>query len=149
MRIGELANDAGVGVETVRFYESKGLITQPLRPMDGGYRNYPAEMVHHIRFIRNAQQLGFSLKEVKELLALESGPDANCGDVRFRASAKLTEIEEKIAGLNRMKAALVTLIGVCPGNGPTRNCSILSEFKLNDQYPCSIQKGDRNGDEET
>lgn len=149
MRIGELANDAGVGVETVRFYETRGLITQPPRPADGGYRDYPVEMVHHIRFIRNAQQLGFSLREVKALMELEAGPEANCGDVRMRAREKLREIEDKIAGLNRMKAALVTLIDVCPGNGPTRNCSILSEFRLNDPYPCSTRKGDRNGDEET
>ena len=141
MRIGEIANSAGVGVETVRFYENKGLITQPLRPKDGSYRDYPAELVHHIRFIRNAQQLGFSLREIKELLSLESGPDAQCGDVRVRASAKLSEIEEKIAGLNRIKTALVTLIEVCPGSGPTRNCSILSEFRLSDQHNMPIQKG--------
>jgi MerR family mercuric resistance operon transcriptional regulator len=142
MWIGKLANGAGVGVETVRFYESKGLITQPPRPADGGYRDYPIEMVHHIRFIRNAQQLGFSLKEVKELLALESGSDTQCGDVRVRANAKLNEIEEKIAGLNRIKTALVALIEACPGKGSTRNCSILSEFRLNDQFHRPIRKGD-------
>ena len=149
MGIGELAEGAGVGVETVRFYESKGLITQPMRPKDGGYRDYPVEMVHHIRFIRNAQQLGFSLKEVNELLALESGPHAQCGDVRVRAESKLNEVEEKIASLNRIKAALVTLIDVCPGKGPTRDCSILSELRTNDRHHIPIRKGDQNGYKET
>ena len=66
MRIGEIAKNAGIGVETVRFYELKGLISQPLRPENGGYRDYPVDTVHRIRFIRSAQQLGFSLQEIND-----------------------------------------------------------------------------------
>lgn len=142
MRINEIAKGAGVGVETVRFYESKGLITQPMRPQNGGYRDYPIELAHRIRFIRSAQQLGFSLQEVKELLALESGPQTQCRDVQERAEIKLNEVEEKIANLTQIKTALETLIDACPGKGPTQNCSILNEFRAHNQLLTAVGKGE-------
>ncbi len=129
MRIGEIAASAGVGVETVRFYEAKGLISQPVRPAGGGYRDYPPEIAHRIGFIRSAQQLGFSLQEIEELLALESNPETQCLDVRARAEAKLREVKAKIEKLNEIKTALDALIAACPGKGPARACSILSEIK--------------------
>lgn len=132
MRIGEVAKSAGIGVETVRFYESKGLICQPLRPANGGYRDYPADTVHRIRFIRTAQQLGFSLQEIDELLRLESGPASQCLDVRRRAESKRREVMAKIENLTRIEAALDALIAACPGKGPARACSILSEIKSGD-----------------
>lgn len=125
MRISEVARDSGVGVETVRFYEQKGLVTQPPRPDTGGYRDYPADAVRRIRFIRSAQQLGFSLVEVAELLKLESGTASQCIDVRQRAEAKRHEVQMKIDNLERIREALDTLIDACPGKGPARTCSIL------------------------
>ena len=88
MRIGKLAEKAGVGVETVRFYERRGLIDQPLKPQSYGFRSYPKELVQRIRFIRHAQTLGFTLTEIEELLALRTDPATDCSDVRDRATAK-------------------------------------------------------------
>ena len=133
MRIGEIAKRAGVGVETVRFYESRGLIAQPPRPAGGGYRDYPDELVHRIQFVRGAQRLGFSLREIDELLVLESGPQPRCDNVREHAGRKLAEVEARIAGLERIRAALVALIDACPGKGPTRDCSILNELRSGDR----------------
>ena len=93
MRIGTAAKTAGVSVETVRFYERQGLIGQPSRPIDGGYRSYPSETVGRIRFIRQAQDLGFALKEIEELLSLRADPSTDCADVRARASMKLEDMK--------------------------------------------------------
>lgn len=125
MRIGEVASESGVGVETVRFYEQQGLVAQPPRPKTGGYRDYPADAVRRIRFIRSAQQLGFSLVEVAELLELASGTAAQCVDVRRRAEVKRHEVQTKIDNLERIRQALDTLIDACPGKGPARTCSII------------------------
>ena len=99
MTIGKAAGEAGVGIETIRFYERKGLIAQPARPGTGGYRSYPRETIERIRFIRQAQELGFSLREVEELLSLNANPRADCTDVRERARGKLEEVHQKIAHL--------------------------------------------------
>jgi len=125
MRIGEVARKSAVGVETIRFYEQKGLITQPRRPNSGGYRDYPADAVRRVGFIRRAQQLGFSLAEVAELLDLEADSGAQCRDVRERAAIKRREVQCKIDELRKISKALDVLIAGCPGRGPARNCSIL------------------------
>ncbi len=126
MRIGTAAKRAGVGVEAVRFYERQGLIRQPPRPIDGGFRSYPLETVDRIRFIRQAQDLGFSLKEIDELLSLRADPLTDCADVRARASAKLEDVKMKIARLAAIQSALRDLISACPGGGAeARYCSIL------------------------
>ena len=127
MRISDAAKAAGVGVETIRFYERKGLVEQPRRPaLGGGFRSYSQETVERIRFIRQAQEIGFSLKEIKELLSLRVDPDADCGEVRVHARAKLDEVNRKIASLTEMKAALEDLIEACPGQGAALGeCSIL------------------------
>ncbi len=130
MRIGTAAKWVGVGVETIRFYERQGLINQPPRPSTCGFRSYPSDTVDRIRFIRQAQDLGFSLKEIDELLSLRADPSADCADVRARASAKLEDVNEKIARLNAIQAALQDLIGACPGRGPAaRCCSILEALE--------------------
>jgi len=129
MKISQIAKSAGVGVETVRFYERKKLIEQPLKPANGGFRAYPSEVVSQIRFIRRAQNLGFSLKEVKDLMSLRIDPRADCGDVRLRAQAKRQEVIEKIEQLQRVRDALDTVINACPGRGSTRSCSILGELE--------------------
>lgn len=132
MRIGEVARQAGVSVETVRFYETRGLIDQPPKPVSGGFREYSSREVQRILFARNAQRLGFSLREIVELLTLETGLSARCIDVRERASDKLGEVESKIETLVKMKGALEALIDSCPGRGPARTCSILEAINSGD-----------------
>ncbi len=125
MTIGRAARQAGVGVETIRFYERKGLIEQPLRPLDASFRVYPAETVRRIRFIREAQEIGFSLREIDELLSLRADPSAGSSDVRARSIAKRDEVERKIAHLQKIHGALEELISACPGEGALRQCSIM------------------------
>lgn len=128
MRIGELARTANVGVETVRFYERRGLIAQPLRPADGGFRTYPAEAASRIRFIRQAQELGFSLTEIEELLSLRANPNTDCADVRRRAEQKRDDVDEKIAKLKRIRDTLTEVIKACPGQGGIEICSIMESL---------------------
>ena len=125
MKIGSLARRAGVGVETIRFYERKRLIEQPPKPNEGGFRVYPNEAVQRIRFIRQAQGLGFSLKEIDELLSLRADPGADCADVQEQAVAKLGEVDFKIARLQEIRGALGALIEACPRRGPLGACSIM------------------------
>lgn len=103
MRIGELAKKAGVGVETVRFYEKKGLLDQPPRPADVGFRSCSTEAVSQIRFIRHGQDLGFTLLETGELLALKADPSFDCADVRKRAQGKRQEVELKLERLAKVR----------------------------------------------
>lgn len=149
MLISEAAKRAGVGIETIRFYERKGLIGKPLRPTAGGYRQYSVETIHHIRFIRSAQQLGFSLEEIRELQALESGSGAQCTDVRDRARLKLADVVTRIDSLTRIKSVLEQLIEACPGRGSARKCSILNEIKRGDLKFAAITEGERNGRHQT
>ena len=142
MRIGELAKQSGVGVETVRFYEQKGLVAQPPRPVAGGYREYPHDAVQRIRFVRSAQLLGFSLDEIAELLDLEAGPSAQCADIRERAEVKRLQVQAKIENLERIRAALDTLINACPGEGPARTCSILEAINSGDMRLRPMAKGE-------
>lgn len=130
MRIGTVAKRAGVGVETVRFYERQGLIDRPAKPANGGYRSYPPEIVDRIRLIRQAQSLGFSLKEIEELLSLKADPTADCADIRVRAQAKLREVNRKIDRLTAIQFALQNLLEACPGEGvAARFCSILEALE--------------------
>lgn len=128
MTIGGAAREAGVGVETIRFYERKGLIERPPKPAFGGYRLYAHTVARRVRFIRQAQELGFSLKEIAELLSLKADPKIDCGDVRDRASAKLGEVRHKIARLETIARALEGLVAACPGSGALNNCSIMEEL---------------------
>lgn len=125
MTIARAALAAGVGVETIRFYERRGLIKQPARPRSGGYRFYDDELVERIRFIRQAQELGFSLREIADLLSLKADPGADCGDVRARAVIKRTDVGRKIAQLQQIQSALDELIASCPGGGALRACTII------------------------
>jgi len=127
LTIGRLAKQAGVGVETIRFYEREGLIAQPDRRVSG-YRQYPREAVRRVRFIRHAKDLGFTLREIQELLDLRVDPRSTCADVRGRAKTKIADIEERITSLERMKGALERLACKCRGRGPTTDCPILEEL---------------------
>ncbi len=124
LKTGELAKRAGVNVETLRFYEREGLVPEPPRRVSG-YREYPAEVVRLIRFIKRAQELGFSLREVKELLALRVEPGTTCADVREKAQAKVSEVRQKVADLRAIERALKTLTASCSGDGPLSDCPIL------------------------
>ncbi len=124
LKTGELAKRAGVNVETLRFYEREGLIPEPPRRMSG-YREYPAESIQLIRFIKRAQELGFSLREVRELLALRVEAGTTCADVRQKASEKVSEVRQKIADLQAIERALGTLTATCSGEGPLTECPIL------------------------
>ncbi len=132
MTIGRAARNAGVGVETIRFYERKGLIDQPPKPLDAGFRVYPEETVARLRFIRKAQEIGFSLREIDELLSFRADPTADCADVRDQAAAKLAEVERKIARLEEIRGALDELIAACPGRGALRACSIMEALARRD-----------------
>src|SRR2546425_7922641 len=125
MKISELAAKAGVGVETVRFYERKGLVKRPQRARSG-FRDYGDEAEQRIRFIRGAQQLGFSLDEIEELLALRLDPRRSCSEVRAHAETKISDIDRKLATLKKMRGVLVDLTLRCPGEGPTSECPILA-----------------------
>ncbi len=129
LTISKAAGKAEVGVETIRFYERKGLIEQPLKPRDGGYRTYSNEVVKKIRFIRQAQELGFSLREIDELLALRADPGSDCADVRERASRKLEEVDRKVAQLEKIGSALKTVIASCPSRGGLDGCSIMEALE--------------------
>ena len=128
MTIGKLATKAGVGVETIRFYERRGLIPEPPR-RNSGYREYTEEMVSRINFIRRAKELGFTLKEIEDLLTLRVDPLTTCGDVKRRAEAKIRDIEEKTQMLERMKGALERLAAQCRGRGPVSECPILDALE--------------------
>jgi len=128
MTIGQMARSAGASVETIRFYEREGLLEHPARSASG-YRNYPPEAVARLRMIRQAKELGFSLNEIKELLALRVAPGKSCSDVRARAERKIADIDQRIAALKRMKAALARLAAACAGRGPTSECPILEALE--------------------
>jgi len=145
MTISKAARAAGVGVETIRFYERKGLIAQPPKPVASGFRDYPAATVQRIRFIRQAQEIGFSLREIDELLSLRADPRADCRDVRERATVKLAEVDRKIARLSRIRAALEELIAACPGRGALRACSILGSLTDSENNPGDGQPGGGRG----
>jgi MerR family mercuric resistance operon transcriptional regulator len=128
MTIGQMARSAGASVETIRFYEREGLLEHPARSASG-YRNYPPEAVARLRMIRQAKELGFSLNEIKELLALRVAPGKSCSDVRARTERKIADIDQRIAALKRMKAALARLAAACAGRGPTSECPILEALE--------------------
>ncbi len=126
LSIGQLAKQAGVGVETIRFYERKGLIAEPARRPSSGYRQYPVGAVRRIRFIRRAKELGFTLREIQELLDLEASPRSTCAEVRVKAEAKLVDVHQKIQDLQRIEHVLTSLAKSCRGSGPTEHCPILA-----------------------
>lgn len=138
MRIGEVAAQAGVNVETLRYYERRGLLGAPLR-LPSGYREYAAETVAVIRFVKRAQELGFTLDEVDELLKLRSDKEGRCADVRAAASTKIDDIDSKLRHLRAMKHALAVLVRSCAKEGAARHCPILEA--LDDTSVSEVRKG--------
>lgn len=127
LTIGRLARQAGVNLETVRYYERRGLLPRPPRSASG-YRLFPAEAARRLKFIRRAQELGFSLGEIRELLSLRASASAKSTDVRRRAEAKIADIDAKIRSLDSMKRTLRKLTNACEGCGPIAECPILESL---------------------
>jgi MerR family mercuric resistance operon transcriptional regulator len=129
LTIGKLAKCSDVGVETVRFYERKGLLRRPTKNLSG-FRHYDPSDARRIRFIKRAQDLGFTLKEVKELIDLNANSKATCSDVRGKAEEKLAEVESKIKDLKRMKQSLKDLAEACgDGKQAVAQCRVLDCFE--------------------
>ena len=130
LTIGAVARRAGLGVETVRYYEREGLVPEPKRS-EPGYRRFPPETVERLRFIAEGKRLGFSLKEIRELLALRvDSPSADgCDEVRRRAEIKLREVQERIAALRRIEDVLTGLMGSCRTRVATDPCPILNSLE--------------------
>ena len=124
LSIGQVARLSGVGVETVRFYEREGLLEEPPRRASG-YRQYSEQVVQRLHFIQRAKRLGFSLKEITELLLLRVDAQTSCDEVRQRTEAKLAEVERKLVELQRMRQALLQVHSLCIGPGPTSACPML------------------------
>ena len=120
----KLAKEGGVNVETIRYYERHGLLPKAPRT-PSGYRKFSGDYVIRLRFIRHAQELGFTLKEVKELLAIRVKPGSSCADVRRKTEGKVADVDEKIRHLQAIRQALIRMTATCTGRGPLTNCSIL------------------------
>lgn len=125
--IGKLARLSGFGVETIRYYERERLVREPPRRASG-YREYPEDTLIRLRFIRHAKELGFSLRDIKDLLELRVAPGATCASVRKRTEAKIADVRAKQRKLRQIEQALVKLAASCRGRGPTGNCPILDSL---------------------
>lgn len=126
MTIGRLAEAVGVNVETIRYYQRRGLIAEPMKP-PGGHRRYSHKAVEQIGFIRRAQQLGFSLDDAKHLLDLADKP--GCKEARIIAEKKYELVEVQIARLEKIRGELHGLIGQCRDNRNRKGCPLIEELK--------------------
>ena len=124
LTIGTVAKRAGVPIDTIRYYEREGLLPEPLRRASG-YRSYNESAIKRLRFIRRAKDLGFTLEEIRDLLALSSDRRGGVKAVRKRAEQRLADIEARIAELVRIRTGLQQLIEACPGHGKPEQCPIL------------------------
>lgn len=130
-KVGDVAKQAGVNLQTIHYYERRGLLPKPPRT-GSNYRAYPQDAVLRVRFVKRAQELGFTLKEIKELLSLRATPRTRCLDVRERAEAKVQDIHDKVRTLQAMRKALTKLIGECSSEGPVTQCPILEALDSED-----------------
>ncbi len=123
LTVSKLAREAGVGVETIRYYEKRGLIVRP--DQREGYRKYGAGDVARLKFIKSAQRLGFTLNEISDLIQLEQDQHAQCGDLHERAQAKIEMIDAKVAELQRMRQELTRVQCECPPDQPLAKCDLI------------------------
>ena len=128
MTIGEVAARARVNIQTVRYYERRGLLATPRRTA-AGYRQYPEDVVARIRFIKRAQELGFTLEEIAELLALRVRHGEACGEVSRRAKARIAVVRQKLRDLENLTRALEGLVEACRRRAPTAECPILEALE--------------------
>ena len=124
MQIGQLARQAGVAIDTVRYYERQGLLP-PAQRRESGYRIFEAGDVRRLRFINRAKTLGFSLQEISELLALSAAGDADVASIKAATLKKLADVERRMAELARVRDGLRQLVERCPGHGDAADCPIL------------------------
>jgi len=132
LTIGRLAREVGINVETVRFYERQGILPRPPRSASG-YRHFPADAKRRLKFIKRAQELGFSLREIRELLALRMSRRTTSAEIRKRTEAKIADIEGKIRSLDSMRKSLLKLVRSCGGCTPVSECPILESLDGEDQ----------------
>jgi MerR family copper efflux transcriptional regulator len=124
LTIGAVAKRVGVAIDTIRYYEREGLLPEPRRRASG-YRSYGEDAVAQLRFIRRAKELGFTLEEIRELLALSADRQRGVKAVKQRAEQRLAAIEQRIAELRRVRDGLAQLVASCPGHGKPEECPIL------------------------
>ena len=125
MRIGEIATNSGVNVQTLRYYERRGLIGKPRRT-ESGYRDYPAKTVSTVRSIKRAQSLGFTLEEIRELMGIRAARRNE--DVLILVQDKRAEIDAKLRDLRRMRRALDAVVEQCACGGDVSRCDVLAEL---------------------
>ncbi len=131
-RIGQIATKAGVNVDTLRYYERRGLVQAPKRS-DAGYRIYDGAALSRVRFIKRAQSLGFSLNEVMELLEFDGSDEATAGDVMAVAERKIEACTTQIQELERLRSLLTAIVDECPGDeSPSADCPILKFLQTNE-----------------
>ncbi|MFV0443462.1 MAG: heavy metal-responsive transcriptional regulator [Planctomycetaceae bacterium] len=123
LKIGEVARQADVGIDTIRYYERQGLLAEPER-RPSGYRQYDESVVARLRFIRHTKELGFTLNEIKELLALWFNRQTRCEHVRGLAEKKIHNIEEKVRRLNKMKQSLKQIVRQCVDRNQVDQCPL-------------------------
>jgi len=129
LQTGELAKRTGVNVESLRFYERQGLLPEPPR-RPSGYRRYPSSAVARVRFIKRAQELGFALAEIRELLVIGTDPAGTCGEVKAHVEAKIKAVRQKISDLQHIERALHDLAERCPIRAASDQCPILKSLEL-------------------
>ncbi len=132
LTIGAVAKRVGVAIDTIRYYEREGLLPEPLRRASG-YRSYGEGTIAQLRFIRRAKQLGFTLEEIRELLALSADRQRGVKAVKQRAQERLAALEQRIVELQRVRDGLAQLVESCPGHGAPEQCPILRA--LTDEVP--------------
>lgn len=135
LTIGKLAKQSGVSIDSIRFYERRGLIAEPKRT-ESNYRIYPLESADRLRFIKKSQKLGFSLGEIQELLELSHDPTASKADIKVKTDEKIKDIQNRIQALKRMLKALEQLDKSCDGHGSVDDCPILAALAEDDGHDC-------------
>ncbi|MGH9320100.1 MAG: MerR family DNA-binding protein [Vicinamibacteria bacterium] len=128
LKVSEVARQAGVNLQTVRYYERRRLLPEPPRTRSN-YRAYPEDTIRRIRFIKRAQELGFTLAEIEDLLSLRAAPRARCADVYRRAETKARDIDAKVRALKAMRRALSKLMAECSGRSAVSACPILDALE--------------------
>ena len=132
LTIGRLAREVGINLETVRFYERQGLLPRPPRSASG-YRLFPTDAKRRLKFIKRAQELGFSLSEIRDLLALRVSRRTTSAEIRKRTEAKIADIDGKIRSLDSMRKSLLKLVRSCGGCTPVSECPILESLDREEQ----------------
>ena len=139
LKIGQLAKQVGVNIETIRYYERLNLLA-PMSRLPSGYRLYNRDSQRRLRFIKNAQALGFTLHEIEELLDLRINSKARCGDIQRKAETKLKHVEAKVSDLQALARALRGLIRTCRAGRPSDHCPILASLENVHKLPGKMRQ---------